>query len=92
MIKEPKQKDVQVGSKIQHYRVKANIPLLDLANKSGIGYQLLKKYEEGTESVPQDKLEIIATTIGVSIDAFSEDNDCSDNFKPIRARRKLHVA
>jgi transcriptional regulator with XRE-family HTH domain len=62
--------DEIVGRNIRVYRMAKGLSQTDLANKLGITFQQVQKYEKGTNRVGSGRLYLISTVLGVSVMAF----------------------
>lgn len=67
--------DVHVGKRIRHRRWILGTTQQQLAEKVGIKFQQIQKYETGMNRVSASRLWDIATALGVSIDFFFEGID-----------------
>jgi transcriptional regulator with XRE-family HTH domain len=64
--------DAHVGKRIRHRRWMVGITQQQLAEKVGIKFQQVQKYETGMNRVSASRLWDIAETLGVSISFFFE--------------------
>lgn len=64
--------DVHVGKRIRHRRWMSGTTQQQLAEKVGIKFQQIQKYETGMNRVSASRLWDIATALGVTIDFFFE--------------------
>lgn len=64
--------DVHVGKRIRHRRWMIGTTQQQLAEKVGIKFQQIQKYETGMNRVSASRLWDIARALGVSIDFFFE--------------------
>jgi len=64
--------DVHVGKRIRHQRWMVGMTQQQLAEKVGIKFQQVQKYETGMNRVSASRLWDIAETLGVSISFFFE--------------------
>ena len=64
--------DVHVGKRIRHQRWMVGMTQQQLAEKVGIKFQQVQKYETGMNRVSASRLWDIAETLGVSIGFFFE--------------------
>lgn len=69
--------DVHVGKRVRHRRWVCKLTQTELADKVGIKFQQIQKYETGANRVSASRLWDIADTLGVSIVFFFDglDND-----------------
>ena len=68
----PQGVDKIVGRNIRIYRLAKGLSQTDLANKLGITFQQIQKYEKGTNRVGSGRLFEISTILGVSVIALFE--------------------
>jgi transcriptional regulator with XRE-family HTH domain len=59
--------DVMVGAKIRVLRVSRGLSQTDLADKIGVTFQQVQKYEKGANRVGASRLSQIASVLGISI-------------------------
>lgn len=69
------QVDVYVGNLIRIYRVRAGLTQTQLAEKAGVSFQQIQKYEKGVNRVGVGRLTSIARALKVPITAFFESTD-----------------
>ncbi len=69
--------DVHVGKRIRHRRWMNGTTQQQLAEKVGIKFQQIQKYETGMNRVSASRLWDIASALGVSIDFFFEGLDAA---------------
>jgi len=67
--------DAHVGKRIRHRRWMVGMTQQQLADKVGIKFQQIQKYETGMNRVSASRLWDIADTLGVSINFFFEGLD-----------------
>ena len=67
--------DVHVGSRIGARRKLLQLSQKELAEKLGITFQQVQKYEKGVNRIGAGRLYSIATILGVDIDYFYADMD-----------------
>jgi len=72
MAPEPHPVDVYVGSRIRLLRLSVGISAVELADRVGISFQQVGKYENGSDKVSASKLYAIATAFGVTVEFFFE--------------------
>ncbi|MCT4654300.1 MAG: helix-turn-helix domain-containing protein [Cohaesibacter sp.] len=70
--RKPNPIDLYVGTRIRLRRGVAGISQTELAEKVGITFQQIQKYEKGTNRVGASRLLEIANALGVSVDFFFE--------------------
>lgn len=64
--------DALVGARIRMFRMNRGMSQVVLAERTGVNYQLLQKYERGTERVGASRLSRIAAVLGVSVGELFE--------------------
>lgn len=64
--------DIHVGKRVRHRRWMIGITQQQLADKVGIKFQQIQKYETGMNRVSASRLWDIAETLGVEISFFFE--------------------
>jgi len=62
----------QIGQKIKEIRKKKGISQMGLAEKVGLSFQQIQKYEKGTSKISVSRLFQIAEALGVDIHTFFE--------------------
>ena len=67
MVKTASHKNQEIGERIRYYRRKEEITIETLAEKIGISYQELEKYEAGKTCIPASILPDIAYHLDVSV-------------------------
>ena len=70
--------DAHVGKRIRHRRWMVGMTQQQLADKVGIKFQQIQKYETGMNRVSASRLWDIADTLGVAISFFFEGLGTSD--------------
>lgn len=70
--------DVHVGKRIRHRRWMVGMTQQQLAEKVGIKFQQIQKYETGMNRVSASRLWDISESVGVSISFFFEGIEASD--------------
>jgi transcriptional regulator with XRE-family HTH domain len=88
--------DVMVGAKIRIFRTQRRMSQSDLAEKIGVAFQQVQKYEKGTNRVGASRLSRIAAVLGVPIGELfesSEDKraDAISPFRLLAGRDALRV-
>jgi transcriptional regulator with XRE-family HTH domain len=68
----PKTVDKIVGRNVRIYRLAKGLSQTDLANKLGITFQQIQKYEKGTNRVGSGRLFEISQFLGISLLALFE--------------------
>lgn len=74
--------DAHVGKRIRHRRWMIGMTQQQLADRVGIKFQQIQKYETGMNRVSASRLWDIADALGVSIAFFFEGLDASRDAKP----------
>jgi Predicted transcriptional regulators len=64
--------DAEVGQSIRHHRKNAKMTLQGLADKLGIAYQQVQKYETGVNRVGAGRLMEIAEILDIPVSSFFE--------------------
>jgi transcriptional regulator with XRE-family HTH domain len=72
LAKRPDPLDVMVGAKIRIFRTHRGLSQSDLAEKIGVAFQQVQKYESGTNRVGASRLSRIAAALGISIGELFE--------------------
>jgi transcriptional regulator with XRE-family HTH domain len=88
--------DVMVGAKIRIFRTHCGMSQSDLAEKIGVAFQQVQKYEKGTNRVGASRLSRIAAVLGVSIGELFEASgekptDAKSPFRLLAGRDALRV-
>lgn len=65
--------DKAVGARIRAYRKALGMSQTDLAERIGVRFQQVQKYENGTNRVAASRLWIIADTLGIPVSALFKD-------------------
>ena len=64
--------DALVGARIRMFRMNRGMSQIVLAERTGVNYQQLQKYERGTERVGANRLSRIAAVLDVSVGELFE--------------------
>ena len=75
-----------IGMIIRKERRKQKLTLRDLAERTGINYSVISKYENGVIAPPAEKVRLIASALGISEDLFLSQNQVTELDIPIRRR------
>lgn len=67
----------KIGSLIREMRKSAGMSQMRLADKIGVSYQQVQKYEKGASKLSVPRLQQIAKVFGVPVTAFLEDTRTS---------------
>ena len=70
----PNAADGEVGESIRAHRLIAGMSQTDLANKLGVSFQQVQKYEKGANRVGAGRIPLIAEIFGVPISALFKDH------------------
>jgi transcriptional regulator with XRE-family HTH domain len=70
----PTAADGQVGESIRAHRLIAGMSQTDLAQKLGVSFQQVQKYEKGTNRVGAGRLPLIAEIFNIPISALFKDH------------------
>ncbi|WP_253302327.1 WO male-killing family protein Wmk [Wolbachia endosymbiont of Psylliodes chrysocephala] len=57
----------QIAQKVRSWRLKQKYTLKNLADKAGINYHTLIRYEQGTCGIPTEKLKILAEALSINV-------------------------
>src|ERR1700739_123995 len=87
LAKGPDPLDVMVGTKIRIFRMHRGLSQSDLAEKIGVAFQQVQKYEKGTNRVGASRLSRIAAALGISIGELFE----SSGEKPADSQSPLKL-
>lgn len=58
--------DIRIGSRIRHFRTARGLSQTALAEKAGVTFQQLQKYEKGTNRIATSRLVLICKALGIS--------------------------
>jgi transcriptional regulator with XRE-family HTH domain len=72
LAKGPDPLDVMVGTRIRIFRMHRGLSQSDLAEKIGVAFQQVQKYESGANRVGASRLSRIAAALGISIGELFE--------------------
>jgi len=78
--------DIMVGTKIRIFRTHRRMSQSDLAEKIGVAFQQVQKYENGTNRVGASRLSRIAIALGISVGELFESSEhkSGDTKSPLR--------
>ena len=84
--KRPDPLDIMVGAKIRIFRTDRRMSQSDLAEKIGVAFQQVQKYENGANRVGASRLSRIAAALGISIGELFEslEHKPADSGSPFR--------
>ncbi|MEA2865008.1 MAG: hypothetical protein QOC84_2964, partial [Bradyrhizobium sp.] len=68
----PNSTDIQVGEAIRVHRLIAGMSQKDLAERLGVSFQQVQKYEKGTNRIGASRLQQIANILQVPVSFFFE--------------------
>ena len=71
-VRKPGPLDAMVGAKIRVFRVNRGISQTALAEKIGVSFQQVQKYEKGANRVGASRLSQIASVLGISVGELFE--------------------
>lgn len=96
LARKPDPLDVMVGARIRIFRTHRGMSQSDLAEKIGVAFQQVQKYEKGTNRVGASRLSRIAAVLGVSIGELFEASgdkpaDSKSPFRLLAGRDALRV-
>jgi len=66
--------DIKLGKRIRLRRVEINISQVELADKLGVSFQQVQKYERGINRVGASRLRQIATALDIPVTFFFDDD------------------
>jgi transcriptional regulator with XRE-family HTH domain len=94
--KRPDPLDVMVGARIRIFRTDRGLSQSDLAEKIGVAFQQVQKYESGANRVGAGRLSRIATALGIAIGELFEPSqykspDSKSPFQLLAERDALRV-
>lgn len=75
MKKPPDPIDVLVGNNIRILRLEKGLSQADLANRLGITFQQVQKYEKGINRVGSSRLARLSQVLGVSVSRFFQGSE-----------------
>jgi transcriptional regulator with XRE-family HTH domain len=82
LAKRPDPLDVMVGAKIRIFRTHRGLSQSDLAEKIGVAFQQVQKYESGANRIGASRLSRIAAALGIPIgDLFEPSPHKASNSK-----------
>ncbi len=64
----------KIGEKIRELRKKKGLSQIELANRIGISFQQIQKYEKGLSKISISRLYQISDALGVDINYFFQEN------------------
>ena len=67
--------DVAVGNRVRELRIRANMTQQVLAEKIGVSFQQVQKYEKGSNRMGASRLIEISDILGVPVGALFQDID-----------------
>nr|WP_281413102.1 helix-turn-helix transcriptional regulator [Marivibrio halodurans] len=67
--------DVAVGNRVRELRIRANMTQQVLAEKAGVSFQQIQKYEKGSNRMGASRLVGIAEILNVPVNALFQDID-----------------
>jgi transcriptional regulator with XRE-family HTH domain len=71
----PGKHDVELGKRIRLRRVEMDFSQAELADKIGVTFQQVQKYEKGSNRVGAARLQRVATALDVPVTFFFDDAD-----------------
>jgi transcriptional regulator with XRE-family HTH domain len=87
LAKEPDPLDIMVGTRIRIFRMHRGLSQSDLAEKIGVAFQQVQKYESGANRVGASRLSRIAAALGISIGELFEPS----SQKPPGSKSPFHL-
>jgi transcriptional regulator with XRE-family HTH domain len=96
LARTPDPLDVMVGAKIRIFRTQRGMSQSALAEKIGVAFQQVQKYEKGTNRVGASRLSRIAAVLGISIGELFDSSeerpgDSKSPFRLLAGRDALRV-
>lgn len=73
--RKPDPLDLMVGDRIRMFRVRRGVSQIMLAERIGVTFQQVQKYERGTNRVGASRLSVIASALGVSVGELFESSE-----------------
>lgn len=70
--------DVFVGRRIRAFRLARQMSQSALAEKVGVTFQQIQKYEKGTNRITSSRLQKVATVLGLGIGTFFAEEDSGE--------------
>eukprot|EP00752_Nemacystus_decipiens_P013101 g11590.t1 len=74
----PHPTDVAVGGRVRELRIRAGLSQQALAERIGLSFQQVQKYEKGANRMGASRLIQIATVLGVPVEALFQGLETSD--------------
>lgn len=90
--KKPNDVDREIGLKLRKWRLAQEMEACELAEKLGVTYQQLRKYEKGLTRISASRLYEIALTLDVPIHWFFRENGPDMDSMPSAHLAGLHPA
>jgi transcriptional regulator with XRE-family HTH domain len=96
LARTPDPLDIMVGTRIRIFRTHRGMSQSDLAERIGVAFQQVQKYEKGTNRIGASRLSRIAAVLGVSIGELFESSgdkpaDSKSPFRLLEGRDALRV-
>ena len=92
----PNPVDVKIGSQIRSQRISMHISEEVLADRIGVSFRQMRRYERGTSRVSISQLAEIAGALGVSVSTFfnalAKSEPENDNLTPLQIATKQGLA
>lgn len=88
----PHKTDVYVGARLREARILNRLTQTDLANRLGISFQQVQKYEKGTNRIGASRLFEMTGALGVSVSFFFEGLSENRSPEPKLSRLSLYIA
>ncbi len=74
--------DVEVGKRVRAMRIKKGMSQTALADKLGVSFQQIQKYEKGVNRIAPQRLETIAVALGHPVSVFFPSMDRANGVVP----------
>jgi len=89
--------EVRLGIRLRALRLEKGLSQSDLANKLGVSFQQIQKYEKGTNRIAMSRAEMIARIFGISVAHLMGDGAETDGvlfnvpvYKLAKAHQRLY--
>jgi transcriptional regulator with XRE-family HTH domain len=91
--KQPTEIDHQIGQRLRKWRLAQDVDACVLAQKLGVSYQQLQKYEKGQTRIAASRLYEIAQTLSVPVQWFFREESSQDSLPdPLGYRTSVDTA
>jgi transcriptional regulator with XRE-family HTH domain len=91
--KQPTEMDHEIGQRLRKWRLAQDVDACVLAEKLGVSYQQLQKYEKGQTRITASRLYEIARTLSVPVQWFFREETSQDSLPdPLGYRTRVNAA